>query len=429
MTPIKPRQGPWGSPVLWLWLSAKTLSDISAAINTIIISIYMLSITGSPFSLGLLLACRMAGSVFGAFCIPYFSRYFSPSSILIFCDALSALCMFVLVLSPASSDVILLYPIVFCIGALHGGFLVVIMSQSPNFMGYEMRHRMNAILGSISGVAVVAGGITASIIYVLLPVKLIFLLDGATFLLAAIIFTFTGRHLTSGRTETTSSENAAQPSSVKRRWVQFISAARVSVIALGAVIAARFTEAFGSSTHNVGFPILSKAYDEGNPAFLLGWIMAFWGLGKMCSTFATPNLLHWMEKNGRSIAAVFYIYLIVTLALFLAVFEVSGLPLILALGFCAGFFDGSAETAYYSILQSSPPEAKESVISFSYFIERIGMGMGILLVGHSFSVLGTKTTPQLFYGGGILVVLFLVGFWFWRRQKSRKLKYLASDTT
>ncbi|MEM9523652.1 MAG: MFS transporter [Pseudomonadota bacterium] len=423
MTAVSPRKGPWGSPVLWFWLSAKTLSDISAAINTIIISIYMLSITGSPFSLGLLLACRMAGSVVGAFCIPYASRYFSPSSILIFCDVLSALCMFVLVLSPATSDVLLLYPIVFCIGGLHGGFLVVIMSQSPNFMGYEMRHRMNAILGSISGVAIVAGGITASIIYVLLPVKIIFLLDGATFLLAAIIFAFTGRRLTSDRTQTTAaSRNAAQPSSVKRRWVQFISAARVSLIALGAVIAARFTEAFGSSTHNVGFPILSEAYDAGNPAFLFGWIMAFWGLGKMCSTFATPNLLHWMEKNGRSIAAVFYVCLIITFALFLAVFEAPGLPLMLILGFCAGFFDGSTETAYYSILQSSPPEAKESVISFSYFIERAGMGMGILLVGHSFSVLGTETTPQLFYGGSILVILVLVGFGFWRRQKNRRIE-------
>ena len=61
------------SPALWIWLSARQLSEIGTSLNTIVISVYALALFDNPAVLGLILALRMGGSVVGALLAPILS--------------------------------------------------------------------------------------------------------------------------------------------------------------------------------------------------------------------------------------------------------------------------------------------------------------------------------------------------------------------
>jgi Major Facilitator Superfamily len=394
---------------LFTWLAAKTLSDISSAINMIVISLYMLSLTDDPFSIGVLLALRMLGSVIGAFSAPILSQAVSPRYAIVICDVASAVVMFFLAALPARFDAEILYLVAFMIGGLHGCYRVTIITQAPNILGYDKRHQINSILGAIDGFAVVLGGIAATVMYRLLSTKMIFLLDGLTFLLAALIFTGLRNRI---RFDTASPHHDPDTTSGPKPpgipLSSFLAVARASFLTFGIALASRFIEAFGSGTHNVGLPYVSAATYPDDPAFFFGWVMAGWGLGKTASTFGTPTLLRRLESQGRSIAPVFHICLIATFALFALIFEQFSFPVCLGLSFFTGFFDGSTETAYYSMLQGQKGLAKNRIVSISHFIERAGLGLGILLAGHSFAVLGAVATPRLFYGASIAAVVVLL---------------------
>ena len=60
---------------LWIWLSARQLSEIGTSLNTIVISVYALALFDNPAVLGLILA--LAGSVVGALLAPILSRRLS----------------------------------------------------------------------------------------------------------------------------------------------------------------------------------------------------------------------------------------------------------------------------------------------------------------------------------------------------------------
>lgn len=381
---------------LWIWLAAKQLSDISASLNTIVISIYALALFDNPTVLGIILALKMAGSVLGAFLVPFMSHRWTHRTILVASDFANAGLMLILVISPAAAHPALMLALPVFMGLFQGTFHVALYSQSQHFLGLDRRHHMNSLLASIDGVAVVAGGILASAIYDLVPVKSIFLIDATTFLISGLVFV----RLTIGGApaDATSAE-------IGQGRLKGVSAAvlRTIVASVGLLFAARFVEAFGSATHNVGFPILSTAYDRQNHAFLIGWIMAIWGLGKIVATMVTPAMVLVLGRWRIGESRMFLAFLMLTFAFFLGVFFAEVLWAILAFAFLAGLFDASTETVYYAILQQSRVARTDQLISLSYLIERAGMGLGIILVGYAYSVASTREISAIFYLGSIAI--------------------------
>ena len=89
------------SPALWIWLSARQLSEIGTSLNTIVISVYALALFDNPAVLGLILALRMGGSVVGALLAPILSRRLSHRTILVASDFANCALMLALALGPA----------------------------------------------------------------------------------------------------------------------------------------------------------------------------------------------------------------------------------------------------------------------------------------------------------------------------------------
>ncbi|MEM9523188.1 MAG: MFS transporter [Pseudomonadota bacterium] len=388
------------SSKMLLWLSAKQISDISAFLTSIILNVYALALFGNPAFLGILLALRMSGSIIGAYLVPVLSRRLSLSTILVLAEFGSALTMLVLVVSSTEAHRVLLLLVAPCIGIFHGIFHVALYSQVHSFVERENQHRMNSVLASMDGIAVVVGGIASSILYQLMPLRMIFLLDAMTFVVAALVFVFFRRTLPAVQ-----DGGAARPAPGKTGRFPFSGQVVRAILATaGFLFAARFMEAFGSSAHNVGFPIISAHFDPANPAFLVGWIMALWGAGKVVATLATTPMIRRMQGVGLQSDMIFVVFLVLTFGFFLGVFRSEGFWMCLAFAFMAGLFDASTETVYYSALQSNTKVRTDTLIGASYSLERVGMGAGILLAGYAYSVIeAPRDVATGAYIGAILI--------------------------
>jgi len=99
----------------------------------------------------------------------------------------------------------------------------------------------------MAGVAVVIGGIASAIVYEVLPLKTILMLDAMTFVAAATVFVVFSRTRKPNKVQTKKVDHAS-----KRRPAFSSKVMRTIVATSGFLLAARFMEAFGSSTHNVG---------------------------------------------------------------------------------------------------------------------------------------------------------------------------------
>lgn len=401
---------------LWAWLTAKQLSDVSAALNVIVVSVYALTLFGDPTILGLILVLKMTGAVAGAFLVPVLSRRWSRRWVLIFADVMNGILMLGLALAPQSSHSVLLLVLPFFMGLFHGTAHVALYAQVPQFLGADFRHQLNSILASMDGISVVAGGTLAGVLYEIVPLDVLLSLDGVTFLVSALVFYLL--RVNKGPGKVMSSSKTVAPVAQRLRWTR--GSVRLVFVAMGILMLARFMEAFGSSTHNVGFPIISAAFDPGDPAFLIGWIMAIWGLGKIASVFVTPATIRLLHRAGSDEGEMFIGFLIATFAFFLAIFLAvslaTDLALILIFAFFAGVFDASTETVYYAILQNSPVAPVEQLVSLSYFIERLGMGGGILLAGYLFSKATTLEVSSILYLGSAAVALsLLIALWIRRK--------------
>lgn len=397
---------------LKLWLPAYLLSDISAIVNQFVIATYALTLSASPIYLGILLAVRMVGSVAGGFLSPPMVRRWGFGPMIITSDLGGALTMLALALAPVHWDLNILPIAVFFAGFFHGTFRVSLMAKVPDFLGEDQRHRLNAIFASIEGIAVIVGGIAAASVYTYMPVKYIFMIDAITFVIAALAFYRFGSGLIQKEARDENQPKGEQTSNTHSH-VGLIP--KILVTAFAIVLMTRFIEAFGSAAHNVGFPIISNSFGPENPAYLFGWMMAVWGIGKLVSNLITPKQLERSETDSNSILPLFYLYLIFMFVSFWVVFQSYSLPLLLMMSFSAGYFDAATETAYYSILQTAPHEIKGELIGFSHFLERAGLGLGIVLAGLSFAHYGASTTATLYYGVPVIIV---AGFWLHHRFAS-----------
>lgn len=389
--PMPSRSVPSGLTRVYVWLSFKTVSDISSTMISIVLAAYALQVADSAALLGFAMALRLLGSVAGATAMPRL-RGLSRRTMIFAAEAGSALAIGVLAVSSQRADAVLIYVVPFLIGFFQGVYRVCIMSEVPEMVGQAGRHRFNAILSATDGIAVVSGSLIASVVTQVLTYKDVFLIDALTFALSALVFvTLVGRMPRRHRPSLPAQRENVKPA---------VAVRHLSTVVM-LVIGARFVEAFGSGTHNVGFPIKSLAFDVHQPVFLYGWLMAAWGAGRLVSAAVTPRMLERLEGRNRSLEPWFIGLLMLTFACFLGVFEWHGMTGMLGFVWLAGIFDAATETAYYSLLQSAPAASRDHVIGTSYVVERTGLGLGMLTVGMAFSSLGTEAAAVLFYGGSI----------------------------
>ena len=399
---------------LYVWLSVKLLSDICSSTFTVVFATYALSLTQSAGLLGIVLTLQLLGAVIGGLISPRI-KHMTRRDMMVLSDLASGAVVLVFALVPLSWQALLIYVTPLLLGICQGLFRVAILSEVPILVGQAGRHGLNALLSASDGGAVIVGGIIAASIAHDVSFAAIFITNAVSFLLVALTFQLTRRHLRdieveiahgTGTQLKTDVAGSVRPTAGVSGKAQPLL--QLMPLMLTMVIAARFFEALGSSTHNVGFPIISTNYRPDNTTFLFGWIIALWGAGRLLSAMLVLPILRNMERRARSLELFFIVALIITFGFFFLVFYANSFLLIVFFSFCAGVFDATTETTYYSVLQANVEQLRHRVISASYVVERGGLGIGMLMVGFSYSTIGTMSTVSWFYGGSSLFAALIL---------------------
>ncbi|MFN3685349.1 MFS transporter [Salinarimonas sp.] len=391
------------------FVGAKFVSDCASSMDMVILSAYVFAATGEALAVGLFLTARLAATVVGSTLASRIADRMPRRAILIAADLGRALGLFLFALAPAEWHPILFVPLAIVLGSCTGLFKVALYAEAPALRGYDQRHAVNATFNASEGVAEVVGGLSAAFVLALMSFKGVFLIDAATYLVSALALFLLMRGIGSAAPAAALARieaKAAPPVAP----VPILALIRAVSIALPITFIARGVEAFGSSAHNIGFPVFSADFDPDNPAFLFGLIMAAWGAGRLVAAGAIPRILAHpvIARDVFGLERVFLVGMILTFAMFLGVFATLVVPVVVFFAFAAGIFDASTEVAYYSSLQRAPAESRGRVIGVSYALERMAMGLGMLATSAVLQVQPLFETVAALYGVSVLIAAALL---------------------
>ncbi|MGV1802008.1 hypothetical protein [Agrobacterium vitis] len=321
------------------------------------------------------------------------------AQVLLGADLVAAAIMLFGSLTPAFAEPIYILSAAFALGLCFGISNITLLSVGPEIAGSEGRYKFNGQLLSMQAAATVVSGLTVGFVYAAGPITYHLIIAGFVFLFSGALTAVRARGI----------RIATSTTPKKRGRLLDIATAGFS-LAVILMILGRGIEAFGSGVHNVGFPLLSAAFDPTSKARLAGFLLSAWGIGRIFSGFIVPKLLKHLSANTSKIAAFFFVANALTFVFFMAVFQLTSLPEILCFAALAGLFDAATEIAYYSYLQANTSELRDKLLSTSYILERLALFSGILLAGFMLGHFSLPAASALIYSASIFFIAVFAAF-------------------
>ncbi len=384
-------------------LGAKFLSDMGIYLNTILFSLYMLELTSSAVYVSLVLGLDLIGGALAAPFIGIIADIWNRKTLMIIADCIRAVVMLALVLSPVSYHVSLLLLASFIVGVFKQQFKVSLRAAIPNLISDENRIRGNALLNSCEALGVIVGCIGSGFFISMLEVQMIFLFGALTYIFSGLILSCLPLHTN-------------KVSEKRLSFTQFIEDSRCSLDVLKfapvlfAFLFIRLIDAFGSGAHRVGMSMYSAELDPENPAFILGFIYASWGIGKFC---ALPWTKNWLEN--QPIPPFNRSYILSTMLMSstaIVLFCVSSTAAIVMVAVTMGFADGISYVCLDSKIQERPDSERGKFFGLASMLEGVGLGLSLVLCGPLFELFPIYAVVACFHAMPLLVCFFYYKRWF-----------------
>lgn len=382
-------------------------------LNLVAFNLFVYDATDSAFQTGLVMAVRLLVGMIGGLLAGRLAARFDPKRIMIAAESAQALGLVSLVTFHQLVGNWLLYAVVVVAGLCSNSSVVALRTAVPAMVGADNRVWANGLLASCRSVAMVAGFASAGVVVSLLGHTAAFLIAAATFTLSAAnlawlpLRTRTG----SGKGDPAEERSAAAGAAESERPTR---ARRLAVLAFGrlsplvlTLVAIRAVDGFGSSAHNVGMPIQSRALDPDDPAVFMSQFWTTWAIGNMIAQRLTTR---YAKRRGAPSERAFALGVMVMSAAFILAF--AGLPAALALPviLLAGMADGFTENAFVSRLQTLPEKRRAEAFGLSVTTENTAFGLGMVISASllerfsPFGVVGAMHGAALVLGTGFLLV-------------------------
>lgn len=229
----------------------------------------------------------------------------------------------------------------------------------------------------------------------------IILLDVATYVLAALaLLVLDPVYFEGGK-----SKEEQQPTAEQNQGVSANAGGLSSLPILAFFLGLMFVDGFGSASHQIAQPVISKAYSSQQPLFLYGLILGTWGLGNLLGYY----LLKWEALLSRLSPRMLYGLFTALMSMgFIIVFASTNLALITLGGVLAGIGDGVYQVYFAMIAQALPVEKRSKVFAWSNTLVRAGLGLGLLLYPYLLEKAGPFMSVTFFHGTIILSVMAFI---------------------
>ncbi|GAA1369509.1 MFS transporter [Catellatospora chokoriensis] len=340
-----------------LLVSAYAMSSFGSYLDMVALGLYALHLTESPLQTGLFMALRVgsgfvAGPVAGRLATRPRRKH-----LMICADLLAAASLLTLAASPSME---LLYGLAVILGAVQSLWGVALRSSVPEIVGQGRRARANSLLVTGRSGAMLLGFAASGVLVTWLGYQTVLVIDALTYLACAAMLA----GVPFPRLGATSAEGH------EPRRAETGLAALTPV--LGAMIALRVADAFGSASHNVALPLYANLIFPGAPAAFAATFTTAWALGSLVTGRWLAGMRDVGGERGFGVAtALMSVFFVVAF---------TGLPiwLLIPVVFAAGAADTYAEVGYTTRLQTIDDAQRAGVFGLAASAQNAGFGLGMV---------------------------------------------------
>ncbi|CDH03229.1 MFS transporter [Xenorhabdus bovienii] len=396
----------WSGLNALLIVSARFVSDFGAFLNMVALSTYVYLLSDSVMHVSIFLACRVAGGIIASLIGTPFFRRFAGRWPLVCFDLLRVILLSLLLVIPASQQLLILPMIAFGIGLGNSMFAIGLNSQLPYWVHASQRISTNSWLTSVAATGAVLGSLVSGLLVASSGYEIVFIVNIITYLLAAFLI-IPLRFLTHPEQKTSRERG--------NEWRELIRGLRGTPMLAGMLFLS-LADTLGSAAHNVGFPVISKLLTPDNASTTMGLLLATWAVGKFSGARLTSYLLR--NRNLLKMEKLFFLGVALMSTGFILTFQQTSQLWLLVFAVWAGIGDGIAEVSLISRAQSEPESLRLPIFSLLTLMQMTGFGIGMLLVAPFYVWLPPSVVILIFHGLP-LTVLVIILIWMRRFTTSK----------
>jgi MFS family permease len=384
-----------------IFLYVKAFSDLGTFMDLIAINVLIYVATGSAAWLAATLAFRTLGGVLASLISGVIADRFDRRKIMIYSDLFRAL--IILSLIPFPNPVMIII-VCFLIGMTSSFFAVSYSAEIPQIFGQDKVLETNSLIARLTSISLVGGFIGAGIITDILGYKFTLIIDGATYIISALV-------LLKMKWPTSVGEKSGLSSGVKQKLIaigtdlkevySFIKLAPMLLL----VNLVFLVGAFAGASHNLGIPLLAETIDPSNQSFYYGMIWGVWGIGSVLCTMILPKL-NWLHGN-RIYYACFAGTILMSTG-FIIFLSNTNLWIVFPFAFLTGIFDACFTTLHATILQKTDNHIRGRIFGVGMLLKSLGFALGFVVAPILLESLSLPNMVWIFHGTLITTTVFVI---------------------
>ncbi|MGV9267973.1 MFS transporter [Kitasatospora sp. NPDC003701] len=357
-------------PFYWLAVG-DAVSSYGSQLNMVALSLFAYEAAGNALGTAGYLTLRLLGGFGAGMLAGRVVGRLDRRLLMVGCAFTQATGLVALAIVPDHLRIPVLYPLALLFGAAGTLSAVALRSSVPEMVGPDHRARANGVLVTGRSTAMVLGFASAGVLVAWAGFHAALLTDAASFVVfGTVVLRLPLR--TRAERDTGPERAAAEPGG---RLAGLVLLRTLPVI--GAMVAIRLVDAFGSAAHNIGLPVFATRTSPDNPAAVLGLFWATWAVGSLGAHQLVSRLL---VKRGREPGErAFAVGTALMSTCFILAFTGLPTPLFLVVALGAGLADGFTEISYTTRIQAVDDDRRGQAFGLVASAESLGMGVGMLL--------------------------------------------------
>jgi MFS family permease len=402
-----------------IFLYVKAFSDLGTFMDLIAINVLIYAATGSSAWLAATMAFRTLGGVLSSLFSGVFADRFDRRKIMIYTDLFRTVIILSLIPFPNPMMIVL---VCFLVGLTSSFFAVSYSAEIPQIFGQDKVLETNALISRLTSISLVFGFIGAGVITDFLGNQVTLIIDGATYLLSAIV-------VLKMKWETTIPAVSIELSNGMKQKLRAIGSDLKEVYSfitlrpmLLLVNVVFLVGAFAGASHNLGIPLLAESIDVEKQSFYYGLIWGVWGIGSVLATIILPKL---KSLQGTRIYYASFITAMLMSTGFITFFSSTKLWIVLPFAFLTGIFDACFTTLHATILQKTDNYIRGRIFGVGMLLKSLGFALGFVVAPFILRAFTLPKMVSIFHGTlittTILIMLYSSGIW----KKFREVKQSA----
>ncbi len=362
----------------------------------------MYAATGSSAWLAATMAFRTLGGLLSSVFSGVLADRFDRRKIMIIADILRAVIILLLLIYP---NPVMIIAVCFLIGLTTSLFAVSYSAEIPQIFGEDKVIETNALIARLTSVSLVFGFIGAGIITDFVGHQATLIIDGATYILSAIILMRMKWKVSPPKQIHPAAGNIKKVMTSLKSDLKEVNAFILLAPMLLLVNVVFLIGSFAGASHNLGIPLLAEIINDEKQSLYYGLIWGAWGMGSVLATMIMPKISF---LNERSIYYACFVSAMLMSAGFITFFSNTKNWIILIFAFVTGIFDATFTTLHAVLLQKTDNHIRGRIFGVGMLLKSLGFALGFVVAPFVLETTSLKWMIWIFHGALIAATVCII---------------------